>query len=100
MIAFYKPLPLKLTLNGFWYTQLFRTDYEAIYVQKINENVVFYEVFIIKRIPEKIIMGKVIAPHEKFPKNEDFGYSAWTIAKLDSAVNKFFELYNKRKKKL
>ena len=96
MIDFYTPLPLKLRFNGFDYTQVYRTDCEAIYEQRVSESCTAYEVFIIKKIPEKIIKGKIIMAHERFPRNEDFGKSAWTYPNLTRAMNKLLELLTKR----
>jgi hypothetical protein len=43
-------------------------------------------------MPDKEIKGKFIESRERFPKDEDFGYSAWTCMDLKSAYCKFRSL--------
>ena len=40
------------------------------------------------------INGKKYEEREVFPKDEDFGYTAWTICNYDKALAKFNELEN------
>ena len=53
-----------------------------------------FELFEIKIRPTKDIKGIILEKKELFPKNEDFGKSAWTICDLDKALAKFNELEN------
>lgn len=98
-----RPLPQKLDYHGFSYTLICRTDKVAIYEQRVTEKIRYYEVFEIKKIPDKYIMGKLVPAHEKWPRDEDFGYSAWTYYSLDKAIEKLLDLnfpYRKAESKI
>lgn len=85
-------LPLKKRFNGYNYTQRLRNGYAAIYEQTVASDCKYYEVFAIIRLPEKVIKGKLLPEREKWPKDEDFGYTAWTKRTLDEAIEKFAEI--------
>ena len=53
-----------------------------------------FELFEIKVRPKKDIKGIVLEEKELFPKDKDFGKTAWTICDLDKALAKFNELEN------
>ena len=56
--------------------------------------IVIFELFEIKIRPTKDIKGIVLEEKELFPKDKDFGKTAWTICDLDKALAKFNELEN------
>jgi hypothetical protein len=85
-------LPVKLRKNGFIYTQVLREGNKAIYEQHVTPDLKYFEVFIIRIRQEKIIAGKTIPAGETFPKDEDFGYTAWTFRDYDRALNKYDSL--------
>ena len=73
-----KTLPLKLSKNGFNYTQVFRGDRSCIYAQEVMPDLTCYEVFKIKvKPPKKIIINgevlRTVEEMEKFPPDEAFG---------------------------
>tara|TARA_B100001146_G_C15756230_1_gene253896 strand:- start:86 stop:259 length:174 start_codon:yes stop_codon:yes gene_type:complete len=53
-----------------------------------------FELFKIKVSREKKINGTIIEKKELFPRDKDFGYTAWTICDFDKALAKFKELEN------
>jgi len=53
-----------------------------------------FELFKIKVSREKKINGTIIEKKELFPRDKDFGYTAWTICDYDEAIAKFNELEN------
>jgi len=87
-----RQLPQKLTRNGFTYTLVLRGKRSCIYEQSSRANIISYEVFIIRIMPECEIFGKIIPEREVFPGNEDFGYRAWSIRDYEKAMLKFKEL--------
>lgn len=85
-------LPHKLRKNGYDYTIVCRGKKSVIYRQGMGENLIAFEVFLIHIRPEKNIKGKILPVKEKFPSNEDFGYSSWTYWTLEQAMEKFNEI--------
>ena len=85
-------LPSKLTLNGYSYTRVLRKGSKAIYEQRVGQKAVSFEVFIVKVLPRKELFKKTLVKREKFPRNEDFGYSAWTYRTKAKALKKFNEI--------
>jgi hypothetical protein len=53
-----------------------------------------FELFEIRISREKNINGLIIESKELFPKDTDFGKTAWAICDLDKALAKFNELEN------
>jgi len=84
-----RTLPINLRKNGFDYTQVSRGERSFVYAQHGTPSVTYYEVFLLKISREKCINGKIIEARERFPSNEDFGYSAWTYRSLVRAREKF-----------
>ncbi|MFC2121633.1 hypothetical protein ACFLTI_08570 [Bacteroidota bacterium] len=92
-----RTLPLKLTKNGFNYTQVLRGKRTCIYEQRVCKGVTYFEVFLIKVKPTKkiVVDGEVvgeISAREIFPHDEAFGYWAWSIKLYENALKKFEEL--------
>ena len=96
--------------NGLWYTQLKRTfgdnrvekdelppiNGKALYgvsQHKYSKNYVGYEVMVIHVAPEKDVFGKHYPEREKFPANEDFGYTAWSWSTYDAAQLDYYALH-------
>jgi hypothetical protein len=81
--------------NGFTYEMVKRTDDVAIYAQYIEDEIIAYEVFIIEKVKEstKTIQGRQVTFRggEKFPGNEDFGYTAYTCRTLEKAEKRMIE---------
>lgn len=77
-----------------------RNKHVAMYDTCIDEEVIGYEVFLIKIQKPKIIFGREIAFKEKFPKNEDFGYSAYAPSTRERANEIYTELTIKCQKKI
>jgi hypothetical protein len=70
--------------------------YAQWYTDCDEPRIVAYEVFNIKHQKESVrqIGGATVkfAAKEKFPTDEDFGYTAWSINEVDRAEIKFEEL--------
>lgn len=81
----------------FVYRLIKRNQFVALYGQWYTEGdepkLVCYEVFMIRRQKEssRLLKGKMIhyAEKELFPKDEDFGYTAWAINDIKRATDKF-----------
>lgn len=93
------PLPLKLSISGFNYTQIDRSDRYALYEQvRINDSkftpvrVKRYEVIKIKKQKEAIRFGKSYEAKEMFPCTNDWGTSGWSFLDLESARKHFDKL--------
>lgn len=99
------PLPLKLSIAGFNYTQIDRSDRYALYEQvRINKckhtpvRVKRYEVIKVRKQPEWSAFGKTHPAKEGFPCSEEWGTSGWSFLDLESA-RKHFEKLCKTKAK-
>jgi hypothetical protein len=90
-------IPLKqiINKNGYKYVQVCRGKRSCVYEQRVGKKIFSYEVFEIVIMQEKEIMGKVIPKRERFPRDEDFGYTAWVYPTLERAMQKFKELEGK-----
>lgn len=89
-------LPTKVRKNGYIYTQVLRNGRCAIYEQTTGQKTIAYEVFIIQIQRERNFKGEIFPRKEKFPSNEDFGYSAWSIKDRQKAISKLLELTTKK----
>ena len=92
-----KTLLLKLRKNGLTYTQVLRGHRSALYELMVSESEKRYEVFKIRIKPKRKINGMILEAREKFPGNEDFGYTAWVYGTLDEAKRKFNEIEKEAK---
>jgi len=86
------PLSPIIHKNGYSYTQVYRGLRSCIYEQHVTPSVTYYEVFLIKISREKCINDKIIEARERFPRDEDFGYSAWTFSDFEKALRRYNEL--------
>jgi hypothetical protein len=84
-------LPKNIRKNGFDYVQVLRGKRSCIYEQKVTPRISYYEVFLIVIKPERSLFGKTLPEREVFPKDEDFGFTAWTYRNLDIAKMRFIE---------
>jgi hypothetical protein len=85
-------LPSKLRFHGFTYTQVLRGVRSCVYEQTVTQEIKYFEVFTIRIEPETTIGGKFYPERERWPKDEDFGYTAWTYRDYEKALKKFNEL--------
>jgi len=103
-----RKLPLKLRKNGFSYTQILCCGNYYIYEQDYNSGIEhnepgitsvikYYEVFRVKICPAKIINGKPYPEREVFPKNEDFGKTAFSFRDMGKAIDKLIEMRRHKK---
>ena len=87
-----KTLENTIKKNGFTYKLHKREDDLAIYEQWDYDNpdkpiLIAYEVFIVKITKDFEIKGKQITGGERFPRNEDFGYTAWTYSTFGNILS-------------
>jgi len=98
-----KKLPLIIKKNGFTYTQILCCGSCYVFEQDYNsgikypegdtpKKIVFYEVFRARVRPTETIHGKQYPKREVYPKDEDFGVTAWAIRDMGKAVKKLMEL--------
>ena len=80
--------------NNYTYTQVLKGKRYCLYEQNGIANMRCFELFKIKISREKNINGLIIESKEQFPKDIDFGKTAWTICDWDKALAKFNELEN------
>ena len=86
------PLLPYIRKNGYSYTQVCRGQRSCVYAQNVTPMIIYYEVFLIRESKEKCINGKLIEARERFPRNEDFGITAWTYRSLNEAEVRFKKL--------
>ena len=87
-----KSLPDKLRKNGFNYVKVIRKGTVCIYEQDYSKNVKYYEVFIVKAVNDRIYKGLLRPAHEVFPRDEDFGKTAWSCRRFEDAKKRFDQL--------
>lgn len=92
-----KKLGKIITKNGFEYRLHTRGKVAAIYEQwgktwEGKEKLFGYEVFKIKTTKEKFVFDTTYPAQERFPSNEDFGRSAWSIS--DDDEERAIEIFN------
>lgn len=94
-----KGLPEKFTKGGFDEVFVQREGDVAIYKQ-INQttgNFLAYDVFIVKKVPEKMVMGVLTEEHEAMPSNTEYGNLAFSCRDWDKAVQVFEKLIERVK---
>lgn len=95
-------LPTSKKRNGYLYTLVKRSKKAVIYRMTNDkfpeDKSVSFEVSIIRKAPAYKLLQKTNGNYyhypesERFPCNEDFGKTAWTYDKEESAMKKFDEL--------
>jgi hypothetical protein len=88
------PLDKIINKNNYTYTQVLKGKRYCLYEQNGIANMRCFELFEIKIRPTKDIKGIILKEKELFPKDVDFGKTAWAICDLDKALAKFNELEN------
>lgn len=86
------PVLQQLRYHGFNYTQICRGTRSCLYRQTYQGKTVGFEVFIITHQPEILIKGIVYPARERWPKDEDFGKTAWSYWTLEERQIKFDQL--------
>jgi len=95
-----KDIIVRRKLDVFEYRLIKRNEHVAMYAQWYTDadepRLISYEVFIIRKQKEsvRVIGGTKVrfARKELYPGDEAFGYSAWSIVKVELAEKKFEEL--------
>ena len=89
-----KILPETIRKNGYTYVLLRRTTEKALYAQYHRNVLIAFETFKIKVQQSRFstLLHTIQPPCERFPGNEDFGRTAWTITEYQKAVEKYNEL--------
>lgn len=90
-------LPAKLRFHGFTYTQICRGQRSCVYEQTVSPKINYYEVFKLRIQHPATLKGVFYPARERWPKDEDFGYTAWTCRTLERAMERFNEIENGRK---
>ena len=80
--------------NNYTYTQVLKGKRYCLYEQRGVANMRCFELFKLKVLAPMELNGKKYEEREVFPKDKDFGKTAWTICDLDKALAKFNELEN------
>lgn len=91
--------PMTYTANSFHYKKIVRSGMIGIYalvcpdkVCKHPDRIRCYEVIILRKRPQRVINGKVIAEGYRLPDNEDFGKYGWNYTTIEIATKKYNEL--------
>ena len=91
------PLDKIINKNNYTYTQVLKGKRYCIYEQRGVANMRCFELFKLKVLAPMELNGKKYGEREVFPKNEDFGLTAWTICDWEKALARFNELENEQK---
>lgn len=83
------PLLSNLHYHGFNYTLVCRGRRSCVYHQMYEGKTVGYEISLIRIQKEVVLYGKTCLIHERWPKDGDFGNTAWTCWTLDEAITKY-----------
>lgn len=86
------PVSSEKHYHGFDYTQVYRGTRSCLYRQTYQGKTVGFEVFIITNQPETILNGTFYPARERWPKDEDFGKTAWSFFSLKEASIKMNQL--------
>jgi len=94
-----KKLEKSFTKKGFRYSQMWRNDKFAIYLQENNvptdadDYYFYYELIRIKKRRKPVVMfGVELPPSEIYPVDKDWGSIGWTFSSLKEAERKLNEL--------
>ena len=87
-----KPLSQKINYKGYSYTQVLKGKRYCLYEQRGVANMRCFELFELKVLESMNLNGKEYEEREVFPKDSDFGKTAWTICDWERAFAKFNEL--------
>ncbi len=88
------PLDEIINKNNYTYTQVLKGKRYCLYEQRGVANMRCFELFEIKVLEPMELNGKKYEEREVFPKDKDFGKTAWTICDWEKALAKFNELEN------
>ena len=80
--------------NNYTYTQVLKGKRYCLYEQRGVANMRCFELFKLKVLAPMELNGKKYEEREVFPKDKDFGKTAWTICDWEKALAKFNELEN------
>jgi hypothetical protein len=88
-----KKLSKNYRFHGCNYHQIESGDnHTYIYLQTDSFGMEYYEVFIARIRNTEIIKGKLYPKREVYPKDEDWGFKAWTFPDKNSTYRKFQEI--------
>ena len=90
----YIPLPYILDKNTYTYVLYQKGNKTMIYEQRVGSKIIAYEVFKRKINPARVFKEFVFPAKERFPRDEDFGYTAWACRTKKRALKRFNELEN------
>ncbi len=88
------PLDKIINKNNYTYTQVLKGKRYSLYEQRGVANMRCFELFKLKVLAPMELNGKKYEEREVFPKDKDFGKTAWTICDWEKALAKFNELEN------
>ncbi len=85
-------IPQYLNYHGYDYTQVCRGDKSCLHRQTLEGKTISFEVILIRIQPKTTLYGKVYPAREHWPKDTDFGMTAWAYWTLERAMEKYNEL--------
>jgi hypothetical protein len=88
------PVPSNLHYHGFDYTQVSRDNRSCLYRQTLMGEPVGLEVFLISIQPGVTLNGVTYQERERWPRDEDFGKTAWSYWTIEEAMERFNLLEN------
>jgi|GEM_PF-2739509 hypothetical protein len=89
-----KTLLKKLKRKGVFYEQVKRTDGAALYSLRYAEGgpIIGFDVFKVHRQGESHFKGNTYPSYERFPRDSDYGSSAFSFNSLKAAEKKFLSI--------
>jgi hypothetical protein len=83
------PLLPNLRYHGYEYTQVCRGRRSSVYRQMLDGKTEGFEVSLIRIQQETVLYGKICKKRERWPKDGDFGKTAWTLFTIEEAMEKY-----------
>ena len=84
--------------NGYRFSLVERIGDVCIYRQESDGNVIVYEVFRVRKLPERLINGRKIEAREATPANEDWGKTGFSCWGMIEARKRASQLLNQAPK--
>jgi hypothetical protein len=84
-----KTISVKTRYQGIDYEIIFRRGRKCIICAYVTPDLPYFEVAILRVLKEKEIYSVHYRKREQFPKDEDFGKTAWSYRFIEDAIKRY-----------